>query len=149
MSTPNSSPKAANSPSNETLQLAFESIDSCFGYVDYINQQIQKLTALYQAGETSKANDAFVEVIDLMDLYIQLVSKVYEVLRLNLSDKMVKDDSIQKLEIHMLSVLKALLQAKEKEDIIMLCDLLEYELMDNLTQWKIKVLPELKRLKNS
>ncbi len=59
-----------------------------------------------------------------------------------------KDESIQKLEIHLLSVMKALLQAKEKNDTIMLCDLLEYELADNLTQWKIKVLPELKKLKN-
>ena len=84
-----------------------------------------------------------------MDLYIQLVSNVYQVIRKDLNGKSFKDESIQKLEIHLLSVLKALLQAKEKEDIIMLCDLLEYELVDNLTQWKIKVLPELKKLKNS
>jgi hypothetical protein len=48
-----------------------------------------------------------------------------------------------------LSVIKALLPAKEKNDVVMLCDLLEYELIDNLTQWKIKVLPELKKLKNT
>jgi hypothetical protein len=42
-----------------------------------------------------------------------------------------------------------LLSAKEKNDNIMLCDLLEYELIDNLTQWKIKILPELKKLKRT
>ena len=83
-----------------------------------------------------------------MDLYIQLVSRVYHVLRTDLEQMNFKDESIQKLEIHLLSVMKALLQAKEKNDTIMLCDLLEYELVDNLTQWKIKVLPELKKLKN-
>lgn len=133
---------------NSSLELAFESIDSCFGYVDYITAQIQKLNGHYQKGDLDIANEAFVEVIELMDLYIQLISRVYRVLRTDLKIMSFKDESIQKLEIHLLSVMKALLQAKEKNDVIMLCDLLEYELVDNLTQWKIKILPELKKLKN-
>ena len=138
-----------NKDSNlSSLELAFESIDSCFGYVDYITSQIQKLIAQYNQGEIDSANQSFVEVIELMDLYIQLVSKVYRVLRIELQAVSFKDENLQKLEIHLLSVMKALLQAKEKNDTIMLCDLLEYELADNLTQWKIKVLPELKKLKN-
>lgn len=137
-----------NNIENGSLELAFESIDSCFGYVDYITTRIQKLIAHYNTAEFDQANDAFIEVIDLMDLYIQLVSKVYRVIRVDLKGESFKDENIQKLEIHLLSVIKALLLAKEKEDVIMLCDLLEYELIDNLTQWKIKVLPELKKLKN-
>lgn len=133
---------------NSSLELAFESIDSCFGYVDHITQQIQKLITVYNQGDTEAANSAFVEVIELMDLYIQLISRVYRVLRTELKTMSFKDESIQKLEIHLLSVMRALLQAKEKDDVIMLCDLLEYELIDNLTQWKIKILPELKKLKN-
>ena len=131
-----------------SLDLAFESIDSCFGYVDYITAQIQKLTAEFNAGELDQANSTFVEVVELMDLYIQLISRVYRVLRVEMDGLSFKDEGVQKLEIHLLSVMKALLQAKEKNDTIMLCDLLEYELADNLTQWKIKVLPELKKLKN-
>jgi len=130
-----------------SLELAFESIDSSFGYVDYITSKIQQLIGLYNAGETDQANATFMEVVDLMDLYIQLITKVYSVLRTELEGHSFKDENVQKLEIHLLSVVKALLQAKEKEDVIMLCDLLEYELIDNLTQWKIKVLPELKKLK--
>ncbi|MBC7429702.1 MAG: hypothetical protein H7336_13885 [Bacteriovorax sp.] len=137
-----------NKPSNSSLDLAFESIDSCFGYVEYITTQIHKLTAQYNEGNLDEANESFVEVIELMDLYIQLVTRVYRVLRTDLKVMNFKDESIQKLEIHLLSVMKALLQAKEKNDTIMLRDLLEYELVDNLTQWKIKILPELKKLKN-
>lgn len=133
---------------NSSLDLAFESIDSCFGYVDYIMAQIQKLTVYFNEGELDKANNSFIEVIELMDLYIQLISRVYRVLRTDMEGVKFKDEGVQKLEIHLLSVMKALLQAKEKNDTIMLCDLLEYELADNLTQWKIKVLPELKKLKN-
>ncbi|MBC7539856.1 MAG: hypothetical protein H7281_13625 [Bacteriovorax sp.] len=137
-----------NNKKNDSLELAFESIDSCFGYVDYITSRIQKLIGFYNTNDLDQANEAFIEVVDLMDLYIQLISKVYRVIRVELQGKSFKDESIQKLEIHLLSVIKALLLAKEKEDVIMLCDLLEYELVDNLTQWKIKVLPELKKLKS-
>lgn len=137
-----------NNKNTSSLDLAFESIDSCFGYVDYITSKIQQLITFYNAGEVDRANSAFMEVVDLMDLYIQLITKVYRVLKTELQGQSFKDEKIQNLEIHLLSIIKALLQAKEKEDVIMLCDLLEYELVDNLTQWKIKVLPELKKLKN-
>ena len=137
-----------NSQRSNSLQLAFESIDSCFGYVDYITTKIQKLISFYYAGELDLANETFMEVVDLIDLYIQLISKIYRVIKIDLKGQSFKDEGIQKLEIHLLSVIKALLLAKEKNDVIMLCDLLEYELVDNLTQWKIKVLPELKKLKS-
>ena len=144
----NTSTHPKNAADNSSLILAFESIDSCFGYVDYISTQIQKLTDAFQANDTALANKTFIEVIDLMDLYVQLITKVYKVIRVEMRVENFKDESVQKLEIHLLSVIKAIIQAKEKEDVIMLCDLLEYELLDNLTQWKIKVLPELKNLKN-
>lgn len=137
-----------NNNKNSSLELAFESIDSCFGYIDFITSKIQTLIGFYNAGELDSARETFMEVVDLMDLYIQLITKVYRVIKIDLNGQSFKDESIQKLEIHLLSVIKALLLAKEKEDVIMLCDLLEYELIDNLTQWKIKVLPELKKLKS-
>lgn len=140
---------AVSNTTLSSLEIAFESIDSCFGYVDHITSQIQKLIAQYNAGTLAEANSTFIEVVDLMDLYIQLITKVYRVIRKEMPEKQFKDETIQKLEIHLLSVIKALVQAKEKNDVIMLCDLLEYELIDNLTQWKIKVLPELKKLKNT
>lgn len=138
-----------NSKQSASLDLAFQSIDSCFGYIDYITAQIQKLNTQYNHGNDSEANASFAEVVELMDLYIQLITRIYRTLRSELKNIHFKDDSILGLEIHLLSIMRAILQAKEKKDTVMLCDLLEYELVDNLTQWKIKILPELKKLKNS
>ncbi|MCK6595028.1 MAG: hypothetical protein L6Q33_07510 [Bacteriovoracaceae bacterium] len=130
-----------------SIDLAFDSLNSCTAYIDHINTLIYRLIDEYQAGDSNKANQTFIEVIELLDLYVQLMTKIYSSLRFHFKDKLFKDDSVQNLEIHLLSVMKALLPAKEKGDVIMLCDLLEYELIDNLTQWKIKVIPELKKLK--
>ena len=137
----------SNNP-NESLELAYDSIESCYGYVDHIITRIQQSVSHFNANNIQEGNEQLAAVVELMDLYIQLISKVYQIIRLNNKDIALKDENVQKLEIHLLSVIRALLQAKEKNDIIMLCDLLEYELVDNLTQWKIKVLPELKKSKN-
>lgn len=53
---------------------------------------------------------------------------------------------INELKIHLLSVMKAINSARKSRDFIMLTDLLEYELKDNLTQWKIIVIPVLKNI---
>jgi hypothetical protein len=137
-----------NKGSLATLNLAFESIDSAFGYVDYIISQVQVLITHFNSGDVIATNTHFAEVAELMDLYIQLMSRIYSAIRDNLPDLAFKNENIQRLEIHLLYIMKALLSAKEKNDNIMLCDLLEYELIDNLTQWKIKILPELKKLRS-
>ena len=130
-----------------SVELAFEALDSCSTYIDVVVTKIQELNKLYSAGEFDRANYLFAEVIEIMDLFVQLMSKIHSTLRSNLKDKFIKTKTLQNLEIHLLSVLKGLVPAKEKNDVIMLCDLLEYELIDNLTQWKIKAIPELKRFK--
>ena len=131
-----------------SIELAFDALDSCNSYIDVVISKIQELNKLYAAGEIQQANNQFAEVIEIMDLFVQLMSKIHSTLRTNLKDQFVKTETLQNLEIHLLSILKGLIPAKEKNDIIMLCDLLEYELVDNLTQWKIKAIPELKRFKD-
>lgn len=130
------------------IELAFEALESCNLYIDTIVEQISHLTQSYQEGRNDDANIQFAEVIEITDLFIQLISRVQKTLRGHLASKWVKPTNVTQLEIHLLSILKALVPAKEKNDIIMLCDLLEYELVDNLKQWKIKALPELRALRN-
>lgn len=51
--------------------------------------------------------------------------------------------------IHLLFVLKGINQAQQKQDLIALEELIKYELKDNLTQWKIDLIPQSKRLLNA
>lgn len=55
---------------------------------------------------------------------------------------------IKESHIHLLFILKAMNQAQQKRDIHVLEDLIKYELKANLTQWKIDLIPQLKRLLN-
>ncbi len=55
---------------------------------------------------------------------------------------------IKESHIHLLFIMKAINQAVVKQDHLALDDLIKYELKDNLTQWKIDLIPQMKRLIN-
>jgi len=129
------------------MELAFDALDSCPSYIDELNLKIQKVVPLFKDNKLKQANILFGETIELLDLFIQLIASIHQTIKSVSGTDIRTFKTFQELEIHLLSVLKAILPAKEKNDIIMLCDLLEYELTDNLTQWKIKAIPELKKLK--
>ncbi len=56
---------------------------------------------------------------------------------------------IKESHIHLLFIMKAMNQAQHKQDAVALDELIKYELKDNLTQWKIDLIPQTKRLLNS
>jgi hypothetical protein len=50
--------------------------------------------------------------------------------------------------IHLLFIMKGINQAQQKGDNVALEELIKYELKDNLTQWKIDLIPQARRLLN-
>ncbi|MCP4913838.1 MAG: hypothetical protein GY909_12065 [Oligoflexia bacterium] len=129
-----------------SLELAYEALESCNSYIDTVIASIDQLTETYQSGDQQTANVQFSEVIEIIDLFVQLITGIHKTFKRNIVNLSEQTPIVQQLEIHLFSIIKALLPAKEKEDIIMLCDLLEYELKDNLTQWKIQAIPAMKKL---
>ncbi len=55
---------------------------------------------------------------------------------------------IKESHIHLLFVVKGMNQAQLKQDYVALEELIKYELKDNLTQWKIDLIPQTKKLLN-
>lgn len=56
---------------------------------------------------------------------------------------------IKASHIHLLFILKAMNQAHNKQDYVALEELIKYELKDNLTQWKIDLIPQTRKLLNA
>jgi hypothetical protein len=83
------------------------------------------------------------KIIEAVEIFIQAINHTYN--KTLSKDELGSHLPVKELQIHLLSVVKAINSAQLKEDYIMLTDLLEYELKDNLTQWKILILPTLKQ----
>ncbi len=131
------------------IDLAFESLDKCNHYIDIIIEQVQELITLYKKNNFVLANRTFVEVIDILDLYIQFFSKIHKIIKSTYPSQTKNVNSVQDFESDLLTTLRNILLAKEKEDIVMLGDLLAHDLMETLNQWKIQVIPALKRLQST
>lgn len=63
--------------------------------------------------------------------------------------KNVTIESIKESHIQLLFIMKGMNQAQLKQDYIALEELIKYELKDNLTQWKIDLIPQTRKLLNS
>lgn len=132
-----------------SLALALEALDSCDEYLIVLAGKISTLLTLYREDKHDEGNRLFTEFLEIMDLFTQLMNQINHAIKTNSPDEYQKPESVTNLENELLYILKTLIPAKEKNDIVMLCDLLEYELMDNLNKWKIMAIPELKKAKNN
>lgn len=110
--------------------------------LDQVLEQI-KITCFHlKEDEFGYSLSKLAKIIDAIDLLLQSMNHLVQELKSNIDFTYTP---LKELQIHLLSVLRAISNAKSSEDYIMLTDLLEYELKDNLTQWKIIILPILKK----
>lgn len=128
------------------LKLAMESIDSSSDYVNSLLDKINETVNLFKLNQIEEANRKFADLVDFLDLYIQLMKLIHKVTEIKTTTEIQPGKTFYDLEIHLFSIIKALLPAKEANDIVMLSDLLEYELAENLVIWKVAAIPALKKL---
>ncbi len=110
-------------------------------YVDSLKALIESTVDGIEQTEKGERQDAMAMIADRISRLISIVTLVHR--ECESSERDFED--LKSVEIHLLSVLKAIQTAERAHDLPMLSDLLEYELQDNLTQWKIKAIPQIKR----
>ncbi|MBT3234978.1 MAG: hypothetical protein HN353_03410 [Bdellovibrionales bacterium] len=129
-----------------SMELINDSLEQCEQYIDVIIDSIHDVFNSYQSNKVTQANQRLINVIDTIQMFTTLVTNITRSLK---EQQKIEGDTYQpivELELAMLATLKALVPAQESRDIIMLCDLIEYELVDNLTQWKEIGIPLIQKM---
>ncbi len=141
--------KEENQKKDSTLsgKIAWQAVSSSPEYINQIIFSLRDVCKKYQSGEVNKGHEEFCHAVELIDLYTKLNGLILKTYTRIIPQFDLDKEMIAEQELRLLSILKAVLNAKERQDLANLCDLLEYELIDNLTMWKVKVIPELKRAK--
>lgn len=85
-------------------------------------------------------------VSDLTQDVSQFVELTTLISKTMMQRKLIVPKDIKNSHIHLLFIMKGMGQACLKQDLVALEDLIKYELKDNLTQWKIDLIPQTKRL---
>jgi hypothetical protein len=117
-------------------------------YIDLSSDILNSILILIKDIDENNISQEFKLISNLFEsinAFIQVTTAAYKELKLKREEKIQKLLNIKQLEMHLLSVIKAMHAAQQKNDNIMLFDLIAYELKDNLTQWKINIIPALKQ----
>ena len=118
-------------------------IDETSELIEKIIQKIFKSVNELKQDQLDDINKDLNTIIEALDIFIQSLTHCLKEANFEASEQSLLP--IKELEIHLLTVIKAINISQRKRDYIILADLLEYELKDNLTQWKILVIPPLKQ----
>ena len=77
---------------------------------------------------------AISNIIDILDSFFTIINTAAN--NLSIANK----KSILLIQFETLSILKAIYNASIQNNVVMLCDLIQYELKDILVKWKIKTI---------
>ena len=104
-------------------------------HLDLLIRGAEKISELFRIADETEANEHYVEYLENLRLFVQMVAESKEALHLNLSaipfQKATVEDEVQKLS----NMMDQMLKVQENEDWVMLADLLEYELIPLLKGW--------------
>jgi hypothetical protein len=104
-------------------------------YLDLLIKGAEKISELFRIADETEANEHYVEYLENLQLFLQMIAQCTDVLHLNLSaipfQKATVQEEVQKLS----DVMDQMLKVQEDEDWVMLADLLEYELIPLLKEW--------------
>ena len=131
---------------SNSKSILLETIDDLPKYIDQLLGTINLAVKFSENDQYKLSETLLLEIIGKIDAFIQLISHIHQSLSVISDERLKSGQTIKQLEIHLLSVVKAILVAQKREDQVMLIDLLDYELKDNLTQWKIVAIPQIKKL---
>ncbi len=121
-----------------TVLIAQDLLNDVIGQINNIETFIPEKEYFWNLQLTSLSSD-ITKFVELTTLMAKILTN-----RNNITLPEIKQS-----HVHLLFVLKGINQAQKKHDSIVLEDLIKYELKDNLTQWKIDLIPQIKRLLNS
>jgi hypothetical protein len=130
-----------------TDEIAWRFLDSGVEQVDMIIQGAQKISELFRIADETEANEQYADFLESLRLFLQMVAEVKAILNLDLASAFkgrTVEDRVEKLS----EMMDQMLHVQEEEDWIMLADLLEYELIPLLEEWK-SILPLLKGKKGN
>ncbi len=130
-----SSDKTAETFLSDTLLLTEELLNSIMKSINGISTYSSELEDSWNQELSLLTSD--------ISRFVEVTTLVSKLMKVKSSDFL---PTVKNSHIHLLFILKAMNQAQQKQDAIALEELIKYELKDNLTLWKIDLIPKTKRL---
>lgn len=129
----------------ETQTINAEYIYLCETDIQKVGEGIASYIQLCSKGKFESLDTIFLEIVENLSNFIKASSILKNYLK-NTED-FNKDSPFILLQFQLLTLLNRLSQAKQRSDLTLIMDILEYELFENLIRWKQDILNPIKTLK--
>lgn len=129
----------------ETEIINAEHIYICETDIEKIGECIATYIRLCSKGQFDSLDAIFLDIVENLSNFIKASSILKNYLKH--TENFNKDSPFILLQFQLLTLLNRLSQAKQRNDLTLIMDILEYELFENLVRWKQDVLNSIKTIK--
>jgi|ADurb_Gly_01_Slu_FD_contig_51_1278082_length_683_multi_6_in_0_out_0_1 hypothetical protein len=109
--------------------------DGC-SYLDDLGRLLFTASGQFRVGNGAEANSSLAELVSGLGLLVQTIDTVSTAMGAGFDASLPGNQSLQILANSLNAVLREILHAQERKDLVLLADLLEYELAPYLEGWK-------------
>ena len=92
-------------------------------------------TEFYRAGDETKGRELFMELIEGMEWFVKIASAAGQLLKIDFAETSCAGRTITESVDSLNGILLEIIVAQEQRDLILMTDLLEYELAPQLEHW--------------
>ncbi len=132
-------------------QLARSTLYSIADFLEQLLKELQNTAELFRLNQSRRSNDSFLRCIDGLQVFMhtmescrRLLGISYELIFVPANDE--SERSVAECRRELFSTLDAMIEAQSDQDWVLMADMLEYELIPNLEEWR-RIIPEI--LKNT
>jgi len=125
-------------------KVAINGLGSLEGLIPELVKVLGESADCFRTGETTRAQDLFNSSLDALEIVPTILDGVRVSMSLDFNRITFEGTSLLALENEMLKTMKAIFDVQENRDFVSLADLIEYELIQNLSTW-FRVIPEIKK----
>lgn len=105
-------------------------------YLKKLIPGIQKASDLFRSGSEQEANKFFINIIDGMDWFSQVVDSIAQADDLESGVITLDGKGFQERQDHLVAMTGQMVEANQNQDWVLLADLLEYEILPYYCDWE-------------
>jgi hypothetical protein len=126
----------------EATDMVHEIMSSADIHLEHLIDLSEKTATLYRVGNELSAHEQFGQCVSSLQWFLKSLNVLRGFLSLDFESLVIGNISVEKSLQELVPLMDELLQAQADGDVIRLADLLEYELVTKVRQWRTN-LPEL------
>jgi hypothetical protein len=123
----------------ETLdarQVALHFLGNAGHYLVAIVAAVERVAELYRVSDESEASEHYLATLDSLQLFMQVLQTTRDALGLDFDAMVIEGRSLEQRLSGLAGLVQELLSAQEQEDWVLLADVLQYDLCEQLQEWR-------------